>query len=49
VLAFLFAAFTAACAGLVRMLLRPGLQTPASASRTLGLPVLATAQYKRAA
>lgn len=47
VLAFLFAAFTAACAGLVRMLLRPGLQTPASASRTLGLPVLATAHYKR--
>ncbi|MDR7117333.1 GumC family protein [Caulobacter sp. BE254] len=47
VLAFLFAAFTAACAGLVRMLLRPGLQTPASASRTLGLPVLATASYKR--
>jgi len=49
VLAFLFAAFTAACAGLVRMLLRPGLQTPASASRTLGLPVLATASVKRAA
>ncbi|MBO9709578.1 MAG: GumC family protein [Caulobacter sp.] len=48
VLAFLFAAFTAACAGLVRMLLRPGLQTPASASRTLGLPVLATAPLKRA-
>jgi uncharacterized protein involved in exopolysaccharide biosynthesis len=47
VLAFLFAAFTAACVGLVRMLLRPGLQTPASASRTLGLPVLATANYKR--
>jgi len=47
VLAFLFAAFTAACVGLVRMLLRPGLQTPASASRTLGLPVLATAHYKR--
>ena len=49
VLAFLFAAFTAACAGLVRMLLRPGLQTPASAARTLGLPVLATAPLKRAA
>jgi uncharacterized protein involved in exopolysaccharide biosynthesis len=48
VLAFLFAVFTAACAGLVRMLLRPGLQTPASASRTLGLPVLATAPLKRA-
>jgi uncharacterized protein involved in exopolysaccharide biosynthesis len=47
VLALLFAAFTAACAGLVRMLLRPGLQTPASAARTLGLPVLATASLKR--
>lgn len=47
VLAFLFAGFTAACVGLARMLLRPGLQTPASASRTLGLPVLATAHYKR--
>lgn len=47
VLAFLFAGFTAACAGLVRMLLRPGLQTPASAARTLNLPVLATAAYKR--
>jgi hypothetical protein len=29
------------------MLLRPGLQTPASAARTLNLPVLATATYKR--
>jgi uncharacterized protein involved in exopolysaccharide biosynthesis len=47
VLSFLFAAFTAACVGLVRMLLRPGLQTPASAARTLNLPVLATAAYKR--
>jgi uncharacterized protein involved in exopolysaccharide biosynthesis len=47
ILALLFAAFTAACAGLVRMLLRPGLQTPASAARTLGLPVLATASLKR--
>lgn len=47
ILAFLFAAFTAACVGLVRMLLRPGLQTPASAARTLNLPVLATAAYKR--
>lgn len=47
VLAFLFAAFTALCAGLVRMFLRPGIQTPASAARTLDLPVLATASYKR--
>lgn len=47
ILAFLFAGFTALCAGLLRMFLRPGLPTPASASRTLGLPVLATAGYKR--
>ncbi|PTS86180.1 MULTISPECIES: GumC family protein [unclassified Caulobacter] len=46
-LTLLFAAFTAACAGLVRMFLRPGLQTPASAARTLNLPVLATAGIKR--
>lgn len=46
-LTIMFAAFTAACAGLVRMFLRPGLQTPASAARTLGLPVLATAGVKR--
>jgi uncharacterized protein involved in exopolysaccharide biosynthesis len=46
-LTIMFAAFTALCAGLVRMFLRPGLQTPASASRTLGLPVLATAGVKR--
>lgn len=46
-LAILFAGFTALCAGLVRMFLRPGLQTPASASRTLGMPVLATAAVKR--
>lgn len=47
VLAVLFAGFTALCAGLVRMFLRPGLQTPQSASRTLGVPVLATAGVKR--
>ncbi|WP_454716944.1 GumC family protein [Caulobacter segnis] len=47
VLAILFAAFTALCVGLVRMFLRPGLQTPESASRTLGMPVLATAGVKR--
>jgi uncharacterized protein involved in exopolysaccharide biosynthesis len=46
-LTIMFAAFTALCAGLVRMFLRPGLQTPASAARTLGLPVLATAGVKR--
>jgi uncharacterized protein involved in exopolysaccharide biosynthesis len=46
-LAVLFAGFTALCAGLLRMFLRPGVQTPQSASRTLGVPVLATAAVKR--
>jgi uncharacterized protein involved in exopolysaccharide biosynthesis len=46
-LAVVFALFTALCAGLIRVFLRPGLQTPASASRTLNMPVLATAGYKR--
>ena len=46
VLAFLFAAFTALCAGLLRMFLRPGLPTARSASRTLDLPVLASAPMK---
>ncbi|HZL00252.1 MAG TPA: Wzz/FepE/Etk N-terminal domain-containing protein [Caulobacteraceae bacterium] len=45
-LAFLFAAFSAICAGLLRMFLRPGLPTPASASRTLDLPVLGMAAVK---
>jgi uncharacterized protein involved in exopolysaccharide biosynthesis len=47
ILAILFAGFTALCVGLIRMFLRPGLQTPESASRTLGMPVLATAGVKR--
>lgn len=46
VLALLFAAFTALCAGLLRMFLRPGLPTAQSAARTLDLPVLATAPLK---
>ena len=46
VLALLFAGFTALCAGLLRMFLRPGLLTPASASRTLDLPVLGVAPLK---
>lgn len=45
-LSLVFAAFTALCVGLLRMFLRPGLPTPAAASRTLDLPVLATARYK---
>ncbi|WP_333585939.1 GumC family protein [Phenylobacterium sp.] len=46
VLAFLFAGFTALCAGLLRMFLRPGLPTPQSAARTLDLPVLGAAPMK---
>ena len=45
-LAFLFGLFSALCAGLVRMFLRPGLPTRASAQRTLDLPVLGTAAFK---
>ncbi len=45
-LALLFAGFTALCAGLIRMFLRPGLHTPESAALTLELPVLATAGVK---
>ncbi|WP_374570862.1 GumC family protein [Phenylobacterium sp.] len=48
VLALLFAGFTALCAGLVRMYLRPGLPTPRTAARTLQLPVLASARLKGA-
>jgi len=44
--AFAFAAFTALCFGLVRVFLRKGFSTPGSASRTLDLPVLATAPIK---
>ena len=46
VLAVLFAAFTAACVGLARLFLRRGFPTAASASRTLDLPVLASAELK---
>lgn len=46
VLAFLFAGFTALCAGLLRMFLRPGMPTPQSAARTLDLPVLGVAPMK---
>jgi len=48
-LGVLFAAFTALCAGLLRMFLRPGLPTPASAGRTLDLPVLGSAALKQPA
>ena len=33
--------------GLLNMFMRPGLSTPTSAGRTLGLPVLGTAGLKR--
>jgi len=47
ILALLLAGFTAICAGLVRVFLRPGMPTAATAGRTLDLPVLATAEVKR--
>jgi uncharacterized protein involved in exopolysaccharide biosynthesis len=47
-LGFLFGAFTAVCAALVRILLRRGFVTPEATARTLELPVLATAPLKRA-
>lgn len=46
ILAFLFAAFTALCAGLLAMFSRPGVSSASTASRALDLPVLATAQFK---
>ena len=45
-LALVMAAFTALCAGLLRVFLKPGLPTAGSAGRTLDLPVLATARVK---
>ncbi|HLY80704.1 MAG TPA: Wzz/FepE/Etk N-terminal domain-containing protein [Caulobacteraceae bacterium] len=48
-LALAFAAFSALCAGLLRMFLRPGMPTPASAGRTLDLPVLGAAPLKQPA
>jgi len=44
--ALLFAGFSALCAGLIRMFLRPGIPTPRSAARTLDLPVLGVAPLK---
>jgi uncharacterized protein involved in exopolysaccharide biosynthesis len=46
VLTLLLAAFTALCAGLLRIFLRPGAMTPQSAGRTLNLPVLASARMR---
>ena len=43
---FLFAGFTALCIGLLRVFTRRGYVTPASAGRTLEMPVLAVAPMK---
>lgn len=48
-LAFLFAGFTALCVGLLRIFLRRGYVTPDATARSLDLPVLAAASYKRSA
>jgi uncharacterized protein involved in exopolysaccharide biosynthesis len=48
ILAVLFAGFTALCAGLLKVLLTPGVPTPSAAERTFELPVLATAGLKTA-
>jgi uncharacterized protein involved in exopolysaccharide biosynthesis len=48
-LALVLAAFSAFCAGFLRMFLRPGMPTPASAGRTLDLPVLGAAPLKQPA
>lgn len=45
-ISLMFAAFCAACAGLLRAFLRPGLPMPRTAGRTLGLPVLGVATVK---
>jgi uncharacterized protein involved in exopolysaccharide biosynthesis len=44
--AFVFALFSALCAGLLRAFLRPGLPTPRTAARTLDLPILGVAAVK---
>jgi len=49
VLGIVFALFSALCVGLLRVFLRPGLPTPAAASRTLDLPVLGAAAFKQTA
>jgi uncharacterized protein involved in exopolysaccharide biosynthesis len=48
-LSIVFGVFTAICAGLLRVFMRPGLPTPAAAGRTLDLPVLGSAAYKQPA
>lgn len=46
VLSLLFGGFSALCAGLLAIFLRPGLPTPQSAARTLDLPILGAASLK---
>ncbi|HEY3813572.1 MAG TPA: Wzz/FepE/Etk N-terminal domain-containing protein [Caulobacteraceae bacterium] len=46
ILALLFAAFTAVCAGLLRVFMRKEPATPGAVVRTLDLPILATASLK---
>jgi uncharacterized protein involved in exopolysaccharide biosynthesis len=48
-LSFLFAGFTALCVGLLRIFLRRGYVTPDATARSLDLPVLASAPFKRSA
>lgn len=48
IMAFLFAAFTALCAGLLRAVTRRGFVDADMAGRSLGLPVLARAENKTA-
>jgi uncharacterized protein involved in exopolysaccharide biosynthesis len=45
-LTLLFASFSALCAGLGAAFLRPGMPTPRTAGKTLGLPVLGSAALK---
>ncbi len=49
VLGLFMGAFSAVCAGLLRIFLREGFPTSGSAARTLGLPVLASVGMKTAA
>jgi uncharacterized protein involved in exopolysaccharide biosynthesis len=47
ILTLMLAGFTALCAGLLSIFLRPGAMTPQIAGRTLNLPVLAAARMRR--
>lgn len=47
VLVLLLAGFTALCIGLLRVFLKPGAMTPATAGRSLDLPVLGSARARR--